>query len=365
MELAGRMKRTVVSGAALLLLVLSTLSCASDRAEQIAELAHRAISEHRLPSLSVSVGVGDSIIYSEAFGQSDLENAVPATRRTVYRFGSVSKAMTAVAVLRLAEEGKLDLSAPIQEYCPSFPEKSRPVTSRLLLAHLAGIRHYKYPERRDEYLSKRYFRSIAGALSVFKEDPLIDGAERQFVYSSFGYVLLGCVIEGASGRSYREYMQEAIFLPAGMKQTALERPERLVPHRARGYDETEAGELRNAAFVDLSDRYPSGGLIGTAEDLVSFGLTLLAGKLLSDASREEMWTSKRTGSGEETGYGFGWNLSADGREVTHGGLSAGASSYLYILPAEKVVVGFCANLQGWGEPRYELAQEIARVVLRE
>lgn len=361
----GRVMRTVASGVALFLLVLSSSSCASGGAEQIAELARRAMSAHRLPSLSIAVGVGDSIVYSEAFGQSDLENAVPATRRTVYRFGSVSKAMTAVAVLRLAEEGRLDLSAPVQRYCPSFPEKSRPVTSRLLLAHLAGIRHYKYPERKDEYLSKRYFRSISGALSVFKDDPLIGGAERQFVYSSFGYVILGCVIEGATDGSYRDYMQEAIFLPAGMKQTSLDRNDELVPHRARGYDETETGGWRNAAFVDLSDRYPAGGLIGTADDLVSFGLALVGGKLLSDSSREEMWTSKQTGSGEETGYGFGWNLSSDGSEVEHGGLSAGASSFLYVLPAEKVVVAFCANLQGWGEPRHEFAQEIARIVLQE
>jgi CubicO group peptidase (beta-lactamase class C family) len=96
-----------------------------------------------IPGLSVAIAVGNQVVYSNGFGMADLENSIPAKATTVYRTASIAKPMTAVAVMRLAEQGKLDLDAPIQKYCRAFPEKNYPVTARQLLGHLAGVRHYK------------------------------------------------------------------------------------------------------------------------------------------------------------------------------------------------------------------------------
>ena len=129
----------------------------ADKLEKIDKEITAAMSQQSIPGLSVAVVTDHKLRGSQGYGLADLENYVPAKAGTVYRLGSISKTITAIAVMQLAEQGKLKLDAPIQTYCPAFPQKQWPVTARLLLGHLAGVRHYKSDA---EYANTRHFNSI-------------------------------------------------------------------------------------------------------------------------------------------------------------------------------------------------------------
>src|SRR2546423_781012 len=189
------------------------------------------MSRQSIPAVSVAVVQDNQIRFQGGYGMADLENFVPAKALTVYRIASVTKSLTAVAALQLVEKGKLDLDAPIQKYVPSFPTKNFPITTRQLLAHLSGIRNYKpgEGERTDHY------DSLTAALSVFKDDPLDFEPGTKYSYTTFGYTLLGAVIEGASAMKYEDYMRENVFKPAGMQHTYVDDVYALIPNRARGY----------------------------------------------------------------------------------------------------------------------------------
>jgi serine beta-lactamase-like protein LACTB len=149
-----------------------------------------------IPGLSVAIVTDHRIRWSNGYGLADLENFVPATPGTVYRLGSISKTITAVAAMQLVEKGKLDLDAPVQQYVPSFPQKPWPITTRQLLGHLSGIRHYQG----DEIDSTRHYVRLLDGLAIFRNDPLLDEPGTKFHYTTYGYTLLGCVIESAAGR---------------------------------------------------------------------------------------------------------------------------------------------------------------------
>ncbi|MCI0524709.1 MAG: beta-lactamase family protein [Acidobacteria bacterium] len=330
-----------------------------------------------IPGLSVAIAVNNQIVYSNGFGMADLENAIPAKATTVYRTASIAKPMTAVAVMRLAEQGKLDLDAPIQKYCRAFPEKNYPVTARQLLGHLAGVRHYK---ARGESAGKEHFFTLTDSLKFFKDDPLLFEPGTKYSYTTFGYSVLGCAIEGASGVSYEEYMRDNVWKPAGMEQTGIDDHFRLIPNRARGYmqlrendltqlpphlkAQVKAGDILNAQLHDTSMKIPGGGIASTAVDLVKFAIAVNTDKLVKPATREQMWVVQKTKDGKETGYALGWSIgqTAEGMKlVMHNGNQAGARSELSLLPAKGSVIAIMANLSD--VPLNEVLRVVGREVI--
>src|SRR6516164_2014374 len=170
------------------------MPAARDTPYSEAERHARAVAHELLgrgiPGLAVASAVDGQIVYSEGFGYADLEERVPAWPTTKFRIGSVSKPLTAVALLQLVEQGKIDLDAPVQKYVPTFPDKSGKITPRLLAGHLAGIRHYKG----DEFLIARHYDNVLEGLKIFEDDPLVAPPGSKFNYSSYGYNLLSAVI---------------------------------------------------------------------------------------------------------------------------------------------------------------------------
>lgn len=336
---------------------------ASPPSSPVDSIARSVMAEHRLPSLSIAVAREGKIIDSKAYGLADLENGVPASVKTVYPLGSVTKTVTAAAALRLAEQGTLDLDVAIGNYCPAFPETQHAITVRRLLAHLGGVRHYDYRRFEEDFLNTKRFRSIDEALSKFATDPLVAEPGTKFHYSSWGYVLAGCALEGAAGSSYAEIIEAAVLQPSEMKQTTLGPSGELIPHRARGYSAADDGSWRTTVCFDASDRLPAGGLFGTPADFARFGIALLTGRILSPASLETMWSMQKTPAGEPTGAGLGWSVSEDGSEVFHGGTTVGGTAYLYIRPRDQIVVAFATNLSLWTDGRHELAQKLADLAM--
>jgi CubicO group peptidase (beta-lactamase class C family) len=286
---------------------------------------------------------------------------VPAKTATVYRLASVSKPITAVAVMQLVERGKIDLDAPVQKYCPAFPEKQWPVTTRQVLAQLSGIRHYKSDE---EFNSTRYYGTIAEGLSMFKDDPLLHEPGAKYTYSTFGYTLLGCEVEGASGAKFADYVRENVFAPAGMERTRVDSVADIIPNRAQGYRRTKDGELKNSPLADNSYKVPGGGFISTAEDLAKFAAAVETYKLLKRETTEQMFTIQKSGDGKETRYGLGWIVGthAGTRAVSHSGAQQRVSTILHMLPERGMAVTVLANVES---VRLEsLALQISDVLLK-
>ena len=312
------------------------------------------------PGLSVTVGVEGQIVWSEGFGYADLEQMVPVNPGlTRFRIGSISKSLTAAAVAQLVQQGRLDLDAPVQEYVPSFPEKSGVITTRQLTGHLAGIRHY----RGAEMIQSRKYATVLEGLSIFQEDTLLHPPGSQYSYSSYGWNLVSAVVEGASGEDFLGYMNALVFRPLGMGQMVADHTDSIIVHRTRFYTRRDTVVL-NAPYVDNSYKWAGGGFIGTTEDLVRFGTAHVEPGFLRPETLELLLTSQRTTSGEGTGYGIGWRSGTDDQGRVwfgHGGSSVGGRASLLVYPGAGVVVAVLTNMGG--VPVGDAASEIATTFL--
>jgi serine beta-lactamase-like protein LACTB len=296
--------------------------------------------------MSVAVAVAGKIVWAEGFGIADLEQCVPTSPITRFRIGSTSKPLTSAAAAWLFDQKHLDLDAPIQQYVPSFPDKGYPITTRLLLGHLAGIRGYTKADGDNENVEP--YHSVTEALKRFSGDPLIAPPGTTWHYSTYGYVLVSAAIEGASGQDFLSFMHDKVFLPLGMLDTAADENEKIVPNRARWYYVTSDGTYRNSPYADLSYKWAGGGFLSTAEDLVRFGSALLKPGFLRAETLKMMFSPQRTNSGERTKYGLGWEIreAGDGgpeRRFEHSGGVAGSSSFLIIYPDQNVVIAWLLN----------------------
>jgi serine beta-lactamase-like protein LACTB len=340
---------------------VATLS--AERVEAIEVVITNQMSRLGIPGLSVSVGHDDELVFANGYGFADVENFVAAKADTAYRLASISKALTAVAILQLAEEGELDLDAPVQERCDAFPLKRWPLSSRQLLAHQGGVRHYQEGERP----MTRHWASLEEALSLFKDDPLEFEPDTGILYSTYGYNLLGCVVEGVTERPFLEALRHAVLLPAGMGRTGADDVHALIPNRARGYTRDAGGGLINSALADMSYKVPGGGLIGTAPDVARFGLALISGRLLGAEWRKTMFTLQRTRGGQEAGHGLGVSVGEhEGQaEIWKDGGQTGVSTMLYLGDGRGPVVALFANHEGVTLSLLPLARRISHLVVAE
>lgn len=233
--------------------------------------------------ISVAVARDGGVVWSESYGYSDLERRRPATPATVFRLYSISKPMTAVAAARLLEQGRLDADAPVQRYVPRFPDKGASITPMQVATHTSGIRHYANDR---EAMSLRHCTSVADAMEVFAHDPLVHAPGERETYSSWGFVLLSGVLEGATNLSYEQAMTQLVFQPLDMNSMRIDDPRASVAGRGRFYAETSPGAFALAREVDNTCKWGAGAWLGTAEDVARFGLSLVAGSHLQPQTRQ-------------------------------------------------------------------------------
>lgn len=322
------------------------------------------MSENSVPGLSAAVVLDGEPRWSQGFGMADLENFSPATSSTLFRLGSISKPISATAVVQLWERGKVDLDTPVQKYCPEFPQKEWPITTRQLLGHLGGIRHYS-PDGKGDVPedSARHFSSMKEALQLFASDPLVAKPGTKFNYSTYGYTLIGCVLEGAASEKFADYLRKNVFEAAGMDQTRDDDFFAVILHRARWYHKDKSGIVRNAGVLDSSYKIPGGGIISSADDMAKFEVAILGDKLLKRSTRDLMWTSLKTTDGKETGYGLGWGIvNKYGLHIfAHTGGQQGTSTAFAVVPSRSAGVVVLCNLNDVDVNR--LAMQILRIAL--
>ncbi len=301
------------------------------------------LDEHNVNGVQLAVSVKNKTVFSEAFGLADEESSKATTTKTKFRVGSVSKALTSAALIKLVADKKLDLDVPIQKYVQSFPQKRYPITTRQLAGHLAGIRHYRDNDIHD-LVRTAHYKNATDAISIFQDDSLLFEPGTQYHYSSYGWNLIGAVIEGASQMSFLQYMRHNIWKPMKMLDTYGDVADSVMSNRSTFYDATG----QKATFEDLSYKYPGGGLLSTAEDLVTFGNELLHGNVLDPELTKKLFESQLLKDGKETGYGLGWYIGKDSnghRIWFHAGDLLNSSAYLLIYPDDDIVVAFTANSQ--------------------
>ena len=330
------------------------------------------MADSKAPGISAAVVQDGEFVWAAGFGMADLENSVPSTSQTLYRLGSISKPLTATAAMALWEHGKLDLDSPVQKYCPAFPQKPWPITTRELLGHLGGIRYYNVPElpysasqTDPEVGNTHHFENgIEGGLKFFANDPLVGQPGTHFNYSTQGYTLAGCAIEGASGEKYADYVRESVLVPAGMLQTRPDDRFAVIPLRTRYYSKDSSGAVVNAEFLDSSYKVPGGGWLSSAPDMARFEVAILKDRLIRNATREIMWTQQMPSDGlGRMAYGLGWQFGViDGvRDVGHGGSQQGTSAMILIAPDMRAGAVVLINSDTGGAA--ELATRILRIVL--
>lgn len=312
------------------------------------------------PGLSVGFMKGD-FIWTKGFGFSDFENKVPAKPESSYRLASITKTITAIAVLQLVEAGKIDLDAEVQTYVPYFPKKKWPVTVRLLLGHLGGISHYKNYDVEGHI---KVHKNTKEALAIFQDFDLVAEPGTKYNYSSYGFNLLGAVIEGASGQSYGDYIKKHIFGPLGMENSRMDDPEDLISNRVSGYRLIK-GEVKNSEFVDVSSRFAGGGTRSTVVDLLTYAKGIIEGKLLKRQTWKLLFTSMATREGRFTGYGMGWGVRPwrGHFRVSHGGSQPETRTHILIFPEENFSIAVASNLEGVNLTPY--VRRLAELVLEE
>lgn len=366
----------------------------SQQLEEIKQATAAVAAKDALPGLSVAVALGDQV-WSANVGSADLEHQVPVDARTMFRTASISKWLTATAAMRLAEAGKLDLEAPIQHYCPQYPQKDAPITARQLLSHLSGIRHYhgangEAPKtdaerkalgeliQRERSTQFTRYTDVIAPLDGFKNDALKLAPGTGFLYTSLGYRVLACVLEGAAQSPYRTLMRELVFAPAGMRTITEDDALEIVPHRAAGYSRNSDRALIRAPFRDVSENLPAGGHLATTEELARFAVAFNSGKLVQPATRDRMLARPKLSDGREVPFAppfFGLGTQAyygagvfvgeaNGEQVVaHSGSQAGTSTELVLAPKRNVAVAVMANVDGW-LGAHALATKILEIVKR-
>ncbi|WKK65733.1 serine hydrolase domain-containing protein [Lutimonas zeaxanthinifaciens] len=292
------------------------------------------------PAVSVAFQHHD-FYYENAWGLADIENQVEAKPASSYQIASTTKPMTAMAILKLWEMGKIDLDAEVQTYYPYFPKKEYPVTIRQILSHTAGISHYRSDSKEEKHIKEPY--STTMAIDIFKDWELLFEPNTDWNYSSYGYNLLGAVIEEVSGKSYEDFLKEHIWIPANMENTMMDDPIAIVPNRVQGYFKN-GGKIENGEYLDISSRFGAGGVRSTVQDVVKMGIALKNGKILKPETVELMLEPMGEQGWNEYALGISVRPFLGQHIIMHSG-GMPQTSFLFIAaPADNISLSIGSNL---------------------
>jgi CubicO group peptidase (beta-lactamase class C family) len=277
---------------------------------------------------TVLLACDSAVALKRHYGFADFERGIPLSAKSSFSLASVSKPFTALAVMLQAHAGKLALDDPLAKYIPELPGAGT-MTLRHLLHHTSGIADHI--ELADEVCDPNVVLTIEGLIALFQEHrprPLFPPG-REFEYSNTGYALLGEVVARTAGTSYPQFMEQAVFGPLGMTDSAafnLASAQCTLRQRVFGF-RRHRGQNLPCDLNFLDGVYGDGGIYSSAEDLVRWDRALREGTLLPLAVYQEAYVSGRLNNGEATGYGFGWEIEPD-NVVEHWGEWEGFTAFI-------------------------------------
>jgi CubicO group peptidase (beta-lactamase class C family) len=339
-------------------------------AEQLVEALFSSLIKPEAPGAAVLVAQNGRILFEKGYGAASVEHQVPATPKTKFRIGSITKQFTAAAILKLQEQGKLSVNDKLSRFIPDYPRGDE-VTIHHLLTHTSGI--HSFTSKPEFMGSVTVGASPEEHIKSFKDDPYDFDPGQKWSYNNSGYFLLGYIIEHVSGQSYGEYLHNTFFQPLGMKDTGVHEATAILEHEATGYS-FEEGRFKKALNWDMSKAGGAGALYSTVGDLYRWNEALFNGQVLKESTLKAAFTpvaveGDDASKPKEEGYGYGWGIQKFRglREIAHGGGLNGFLSYLLRLPEEKFTVAVLVNCSppAPGADPGGLAHEVAEFYLGE
>jgi D-alanyl-D-alanine carboxypeptidase len=294
------------------------------------------------PGAAVIVVKDGEVLFRKGYGLANLETQTAMRPEMVFELGSVTKQFTSTAILMLAEQGKLSLADNIKKYFPEYPNKGATITVENLLTHTSGIKSYtdeqSWLEKWRQDMTPQQIIALTEAAAL--EFP----PGSRWHYNNTGYTMLGVIIEKVSGLSYADFIHQNIFEPLGMSHSLYGSFTAVIPNRAAGYTQGRTG-WENAPYLSMTQPYSAGSLMSNVDDLARWDAAVSEGKLVSKGSWDRAMTGFKLANGEDTHYGYGWELSEyEGhRIVHHGGGIPGYLSEALRIPQDHTYVAILAN----------------------
>ncbi len=318
---------------------LSTLAYAQNLEYKVDSLLLNLFKDKNGPGGVFMIAKGGKPIYQKAFGKANLELAVDLTSKNVFQLGSMTKQFTAVAILILEEQGKLNVKDFVSKYIPDYPSGDK-ITLHHLLTHTSGIKDFTKMKAIQQIAEKDL--SPKELVDFFKNEPVDFEPGEKFEYNNSGYVVLGHIIELVSGETFEKYIKKNIFKQLEMNNSRYASDIEIVAKRAYGYHKKESGYV-NKTKISFSIPFSSGSLMSTVEDMLKWQNALNRNLLLNANSTKKAFTKYRLNNSEEFTYGYGWHLKEmDGTPIQeHGGSIFGFKTMAVYIPSEDIyVIGF-------------------------
>jgi CubicO group peptidase (beta-lactamase class C family) len=322
---------------------------AQDRAALLARLdslAGAPVVEGRAAGISVAVVHGRDTLLLKGYGRANIELDVPMPASAIHEIGSVTKQFTAAAILQLRDQGKLNLDDDLTKYLPDYPTGGRSVPIRRLLDHTSGIKGITELAAFRGLQHRGWPRD--SAIALFAREPFEFDVGTAMIYNNSAYILLGHIIEKASGMSYERYVEDRIFAPLGMSNSRYCDNAEIVPLRASGY-QIQGTNMRRAMLNDHTWPYSAGSLCSTAADMVTWLHALHGGRVLSPQSYREMTSPAELNDGTPLRYGMALSVGPDiggTMMIGHGGSIGGFNAHTGWYPDEQLAIVVLMNSNG-------------------
>lgn len=300
------------------------------------------------PGASISVSVNGETVWSEGMGYANKELKAPARPETKYRIGRSSSMFPAMLTALMQEQGKLNVDSSLYKYIPNFPKKKWDIRIRDLGTHSAG-----FPETNYEMVyNKAGYKSLKEYIHSADNDSLLFPPNDYFAVSDYGSCLLGILAETIGNKPYPKLVQEMLLDTLGLDETVIDNPGSLIENRSSPYFQNFIAQLVNAPEIDQRFLSPAYGFLSTADDLNKLGQIIMDKGFFSEKSYELFFTPNKLNGGFVSNLGFGWQIYTDAmnRKVyIQQGNTIGGTSFLAILPDQKLVISLCTNMADNGE----------------
>lgn len=282
------------------------------------------------------VAKNGKIIYQKAFGKANLELDINLTTENVFQLGSMTKQFTAIAILMLEEQGKLDVDHTISIYIPDYPSGDS-ITLHHLLTHTSGIKDFTKMKTITDIAQKEMTPKLL--VDFFKNEPSDFKPGEKFEYNNSGYVLLGYIIELVSGEFYKDFIEKHIFQKAEMNQSYYATDRQIINKRAYGYHKKDSRYL-NKTIINFSVPFSAGSLMSTTNDMLKWQNAINQNILLSNESTQKAFSKYKLNNGKEFTYGYGWHIKEiNGTAIReHGGSIFGFKTMGVYIPSEDLYV---------------------------
>ena len=320
-----------------------------DKIEKAKFILDSIVHQNSHVGISAAIMAKGKTVLAQGFGYKNIETKEVVDQNTVFRIYSISKPLTGLLAMKMVEEKKLNINAEIGRILPSLPKHLHQITSKHLLAHISGIRHYKDGWKEWDSISQFRCKTPLEALDVFVRDSLLLNPGEQVSYTSFGYVLLSAILEKVGKKPFTELMEEKIFVPSEAKRIQLDGPIETYPENITSFYDIENGKIVKTRPVNNSCKFGGGGFNAPAHAIAKIWRAYMSKRTINEESYEYSKQQVKPKNGEmiyTSNLGIGTNTRNGRTSMLSNGAGPGGRSTVYMYPDDQVVVVLISNTLG-------------------